>query len=156
VHLVGGKLDLVLQNPSLRAVPFEQVCAYAAENLDDISSLGDDLSCHEVSAKDDTGSFFPQIFLIQVSRRYSWRFRESWWSNERKSRMQEMRFLDDGNTVASTLMTRLVQEDEDVAVDYMCFRAVGVRISCTLTAHGCIALGVTVDGVGCIFYGLHA
>jgi hypothetical protein len=72
VHLVGGKLDLVLQNPALRAVPFEEACAYAAENLDDLpgaSSSGstsslygqDDLSCHEVSAKDDTGtsSTFP-------------------------------------------------------------------------------------------------
>ena len=68
VHLVGGKLDLVLQNPALRAVPFEEACAYAAENLDDLpgasgsgstSSLygQDDLSCHEVSAKDDTGTF---------------------------------------------------------------------------------------------------
>jgi hypothetical protein len=67
VHLVGGKLDLVLQNPALRAVPFEEACAYAAENLDDLpgaSSSGstsslygqDDLSCHEVSAKDDTGT----------------------------------------------------------------------------------------------------
>ena len=67
VHLVGGKLDLVLQNPALRAVPFEEACAYAAENLDDLpgasgggssSSLygQDDLSCHEVSAKDDTGT----------------------------------------------------------------------------------------------------
>lgn len=59
VHLVGGKLDLCLQNPALRAVPFEQACAYAAENLDDVegdeSSGGHDLSCHEVSAKDDTG-----------------------------------------------------------------------------------------------------
>lgn len=41
-------------------VPFEQACAYAAENLndaDDDSSIGgqNDLSCHEVSAKDDTG-----------------------------------------------------------------------------------------------------
>jgi hypothetical protein len=56
---VGGKLDLCLQNPTLRAVPFEQACAYAEENLDDIhgeSSIGDDLSCHEVSAKDDTGT----------------------------------------------------------------------------------------------------
>ena len=59
VHLVGGKLDLCLQNPSLRAVPFETACAYAAENLDDLpgeSSVGEDLSCHEVSAKDDTGT----------------------------------------------------------------------------------------------------
>jgi hypothetical protein len=58
VHLVGGKLDLCLQNPALRAVPFEEVCAYAEENLDDLqlSSLGEDLSCHEVSAKDDTGT----------------------------------------------------------------------------------------------------
>jgi GTPase SAR1 family protein len=63
VHLVGGKLDLCLQNPALRAVPFEQACAYAAENLDDVqggesSSVGGDLSCHEVSAKDDTGTLF--------------------------------------------------------------------------------------------------
>lgn len=57
VHLVGGKLDLCLQNPALRAVPFEQACSYAAENLDaELSSVGDDLSCHEVSAKDDTGT----------------------------------------------------------------------------------------------------
>jgi hypothetical protein len=56
VHLVGGKLDLVLQNPALREVPFEAACSYAADNLDDISSVGDDLSCHEVSAKDDTGT----------------------------------------------------------------------------------------------------
>jgi len=60
VHLVGGKLDLVLQNPALRAVPFEEACAYAEENLEDMqgdsSSVGDDLSCHEVSAKDDTGA----------------------------------------------------------------------------------------------------
>lgn len=62
VHLVGGKLDLCLQNPALRAVPFETACAYAAENLDDLSDGSqsslygqDDLSCHEVSAKDDTG-----------------------------------------------------------------------------------------------------
>lgn len=57
---MGGKLDLCLQNPALRAVPFEEACAYAAENLDDLpgeqSSIGEDLSCHEVSAKDDTGS----------------------------------------------------------------------------------------------------
>lgn len=60
VHLVGGKLDLCLQNPALRVVPFEQACAYAAENLDDgeSSSVGGDLSCHEVSAKDDTGMSF--------------------------------------------------------------------------------------------------
>lgn len=65
---MGGKLDLVLQNPGLRAVPFEEACAYAAENLDDLpggsssSSLygQDDLSCHEVSAKDDTGTRLPQ------------------------------------------------------------------------------------------------
>jgi hypothetical protein len=63
VHLVGGKLDLVLQNPALRAVPFEEACSYAAENLDDISSVGDDLSCHEVSAKDDTGIIL-KIILI--------------------------------------------------------------------------------------------
>lgn len=58
MHLVGGKLDLCLQNPALRAVPFETACAYAAENLDDLpgsSNVGQDLSCHEVSAKDDTG-----------------------------------------------------------------------------------------------------
>ena len=60
MHLVGGKLDLCLQNPALRAVPFETACAYAAENLDDLpgvsSNVGQDLSCHEVSAKDDTGT----------------------------------------------------------------------------------------------------
>ena len=54
---------MVLQNPALRAVPFEQACSYAAENLDDVpgetSSVGEDLSCHEVSAKDDTGSPSP-------------------------------------------------------------------------------------------------
>jgi len=70
VHLVGGKLDLCLQNPALRAVPFEQVCAYAAENLDDVpgepSSVGEDLSCHEVSAKDDTG--VEEVFLA-ISRK---------------------------------------------------------------------------------------
>ena len=51
---------MVLQNPALRAVPFEEACAYAEENLEDMqgdsSSVGDDLSCHEVSAKDDTGA----------------------------------------------------------------------------------------------------
>ena len=51
---------MVLQNPALRAVPFEQACAYAEENLEDMHgdslSVGDDLSCHEVSAKDDTGT----------------------------------------------------------------------------------------------------
>jgi hypothetical protein len=59
VHLVGGKLDLAMANPALRAVPFEQACAYAEENLDDMQgeyAVGDDLSCHEVSAKDDTGT----------------------------------------------------------------------------------------------------
>src|SRR5579862_258660 len=61
VHLVGGKLDLCLQDPSLRAVPFETACAYAAEQLEDLtgssSDLGeDDLTCHEVSAKEDTGT----------------------------------------------------------------------------------------------------
>jgi len=73
VHLVGGKLDLCLQNPALRAVPFEQACAYAAENLDDLpgesSSVGEDLSCHEVSAKDDTGSHYPfPLLLLMVPR----------------------------------------------------------------------------------------
>jgi hypothetical protein len=62
VHLVGGKLDLAMANPALRAVPFEQACAYAEENLDDMQGeqpVGDDLSCHEVSAKDDTGTLRP-------------------------------------------------------------------------------------------------
>ena len=65
---MGGKLDLCLQNPALRAVPFEQACAYAAENLDDVpgepSSVGEDLSCHEVSAKDDTGPSPPTLLLL--------------------------------------------------------------------------------------------
>ena len=78
VHLVGGKLDLVLQNPALRAVPFEEACSYAAENLDDLpggspsspsSSLygQDDLSCHEVSAKDDTGDSPPPVIAFLTS-----------------------------------------------------------------------------------------
>ena len=46
----------MLQNPALRAVPFELACAYAAENLDEDGLGGQDLSCHEVSAKDDTGN----------------------------------------------------------------------------------------------------
>jgi len=69
IHLVGGKLDLCLANPALRQVPFEQACAYAAENLDDFSddeSAGQDLSCHEVSAKDDTG--VEEVFLA-ISRK---------------------------------------------------------------------------------------
>jgi hypothetical protein len=72
IHLVGGKLDLCLANPALRQVPFEQACAYAAENLDDFSddeSAGQDLSCHEVSAKDDTGNP-PAEPLIQVLKKY--------------------------------------------------------------------------------------
>jgi hypothetical protein len=80
VHLVGGKLDLVLQNPALRAVPFEEACSYAAENLDDLpggspsspsSSLygQDDLSCHEVSAKDDTGIPLPLFSRFLPRRR---------------------------------------------------------------------------------------
>ena len=68
---MGGKLDLCLQNPALRAVPFEQACAYAAENLDDLpgepSSVGEDLSCHEVSAKDDTGPSFSRHPYIPYS-----------------------------------------------------------------------------------------
>jgi GTPase SAR1 family protein len=69
VHLVGGKLDLCLANPAVRAVPFETACAYAAENLDDlpgVSVVGEDLSCHEVSAKDDTG--VEEVFLA-ISRK---------------------------------------------------------------------------------------
>jgi Ras-related protein Rab-21 len=62
VHLVGGKLDLCLQDPSLRAISFETACTFAAEHLEDLtgsySTLGeDDLTCHEVSAKEDTGQY---------------------------------------------------------------------------------------------------
>jgi hypothetical protein len=63
VHLVGGKLDLCLQDPALRAVPFETACAFAAEQLEDITGASsstlvdqDNLTCHEVSAKEDTGN----------------------------------------------------------------------------------------------------
>jgi hypothetical protein len=63
VHLVGGKLDLCLQDPTLRAVPFETACTFAAEQLEDITGASsstlvdeDDLTCHEVSAKEDTGT----------------------------------------------------------------------------------------------------
>jgi len=60
VHLVGGKLDLCLQDPTLRAVPFESACTFAEQHLEDLtgsySTLGEeDLTCHEVSAKEDTG-----------------------------------------------------------------------------------------------------
>ena len=111
MHLVGGKLDLVLANPALRAVPFEQACAYAEENLEDMQGeniVGDDLSCHEVSAKDDTGIDLraPQSPLCYAGccswwclrwgtnqkqgwRKFSLRFRESWLNNGKKSRMQE-------------------------------------------------------------------
>jgi hypothetical protein len=109
VHLVGGKLDLVLQNPALRAVPFEEACAYAAENLDDLPGGGggspasslygqDDLSCHEVSAKDDTGppplslACFGIVFLHCRRRRSIPRYIPKTSRTKRRNRRRERRF----------------------------------------------------------------
>jgi small GTP-binding protein len=82
LHVVGTKTDLVQENPSLRAVPFERCIAYVAENLyPSLNSTppstglsgskrnsgfwGQDIgwdTCHEISAKDGEG--IEEVFRV--------------------------------------------------------------------------------------------
>ncbi|KAI5848057.1 P-loop containing nucleoside triphosphate hydrolase protein [Tricharina praecox] len=55
IHIVGTKADLVNADPSKREIPFERCVAYAAEHLGDNEGLGWMDTCHEISARDDTG-----------------------------------------------------------------------------------------------------
>lgn len=57
IHIVGTKLDLVLQDPSKRQVPFETCVAYASKYLSSDGGDGFDgaQACHEISAKDGQG-----------------------------------------------------------------------------------------------------
>lgn len=60
IHIVGTKVDLVKEEPSLREVPFEQCVEYASEWLQD------DSCCHEISAKDDEG--VEEVFEVIITK----------------------------------------------------------------------------------------
>ncbi|KAK7208136.1 ras-like GTP-binding protein RYL2 [Myxozyma melibiosi] len=76
IHFVGTKLDLVREDPSCRAVPFEKCVQYAekwlrdSEIVDNPNWTGRD-SCHEICAKDDEGvnEVFESITRTIIRRR---------------------------------------------------------------------------------------